>query len=105
MVHILPHWNWEGREGQNIPVLAYTNADEVELFLNGKSLGRKKHGQDTVVIPVGDNISKDHKYTTKYRWRGRCLMPPARSARWRIRQGNRWRSTSGAPLDPRHKSN
>ncbi|MCD6596600.1 MAG: DUF4982 domain-containing protein, partial [Bacteroidales bacterium] len=39
MVHLLPHWNWEGREGDLIDVLAYTNCDEVELFLNDKSLG------------------------------------------------------------------
>ena len=44
MVHVLPHWNWAGREGQMIPVMAYTNAEEVELFVNGKSLGRKKTG-------------------------------------------------------------
>ena len=42
MVHVLPHWNWEGMAGQGIPVMVYSNADEVELFLNGKSLGRKK---------------------------------------------------------------
>ena len=41
MVHILPHWNWAGWEGSPIPVWCYSNADEVELFLNGKSLGRK----------------------------------------------------------------
>ena len=41
-VHILPHWNWEGREGQCIPVYVYTDGDEAELFLNGRSLGRRK---------------------------------------------------------------
>lgn len=41
MVHILPHWNWAGKEGKSIPVWTYSNADEVELFLNGKSLGAK----------------------------------------------------------------
>ncbi len=40
-VHILPHWNWEGYEGQKIPVFVYTNGDGAELFLNGKSLGKK----------------------------------------------------------------
>ncbi|RQW04602.1 DUF4982 domain-containing protein, partial [candidate division KSB1 bacterium] len=40
-VHILPHWNWEGSEGKAIPVFVYTNGDEAELFLNGKSLGEK----------------------------------------------------------------
>jgi beta-galactosidase len=42
MVHILPHWNWPDRVGQVTPVFVYTSGDEVELFLNGKSLGRKK---------------------------------------------------------------
>jgi len=41
VLHIFPHWNWRGREGTEIPVKAYGNSDEVELFLNGASLGRK----------------------------------------------------------------
>ena len=44
MVHILPHWSWPDREGQVTPVHLYTSGDEAELFLNGKSLGRKKRG-------------------------------------------------------------
>jgi len=42
MVHLLPHWNWQGFEGQEIPVWCYSNCESVELFLNGKSLGQKK---------------------------------------------------------------
>jgi beta-galactosidase len=42
MIHIFPHWNWKGREGQFIPVICYTNCDAVELFLNGKSIGEKR---------------------------------------------------------------
>ena len=42
MVHILPHWTWPDRAGQVTPVHVYTSGDEAELFLNGKSLGRKK---------------------------------------------------------------
>jgi beta-galactosidase len=42
MVHILPHWNWQGFEGQEIPVWCYSNCESVELFLNGKSIGEKK---------------------------------------------------------------
>jgi beta-galactosidase len=38
-LHLLPHWNWEGKEGQEIEVWAYCNQDNVELFLNGTSLG------------------------------------------------------------------
>ena len=41
MIHLIPHWNWPGREGQIIPVLAFTNANYAELFLNGRSLGVK----------------------------------------------------------------
>jgi beta-galactosidase len=41
VLHLLPNWNWQGREGQIIPVLAYTNCDTVELFVNGKSYGIK----------------------------------------------------------------
>jgi len=41
VLHLFPHWNWPGREGQIIPVVAYTNCDTVELFVNGKSYGTK----------------------------------------------------------------
>ncbi len=41
MVHLLPHWNWPGQEGQDIDVRCFSNCDEVELFLNGQSLGRQ----------------------------------------------------------------
>lgn len=41
MLHVFPHWNWKGHEGEFLPVLCYTNCDTVELFLNGKSLGKK----------------------------------------------------------------
>ncbi len=42
MVHILPHWNWPDRTGQITPVHIFTSGDEAELFLNGRSLGKKK---------------------------------------------------------------
>lgn len=61
MAHILPHWNWAGREGQVTPVHVYTSGDEAELFLNGKSLGKKTKGQyeyrlrwDDVVYEPGE---------------------------------------------------
>lgn len=41
MVHILPHWNWEDKNGKNVPVFVYSSGDEVELFLNDRSLGKK----------------------------------------------------------------
>jgi len=41
VIHLLPHWNWKGLEGKEIPVWCFSNAESVELFLNGKSLGSK----------------------------------------------------------------
>jgi beta-galactosidase len=41
VLHIFPHWTWPGREGEPIDVRCFSNCDEVELFLNGTSLGRK----------------------------------------------------------------
>jgi beta-galactosidase len=41
LLHLFPHWNWEGKEGQNIPVWVHSNLDAVELFVNGKSQGKK----------------------------------------------------------------
>jgi beta-galactosidase len=78
MVHVLPHWNWAGHEGQPIPVMVYTNAGEVELFLNGQSLGRKKRFSEPVALPVGRNVAngvgrtdpdliKDGKFLSKWR--------------------------------------
>jgi beta-galactosidase len=44
MAHLLPHWTWPERAGEVTPVHVYTSGDEAELFLNGRSLGRKKKG-------------------------------------------------------------
>ena len=45
LAHILPHWNWPERIGEVTPVHVFTSGDEAELFLNGRSLGRKKKSQ------------------------------------------------------------
>ena len=42
-LHLLPHWNWKGREGEVTPVFCYTSYPEAELFVNGVSQGRKRH--------------------------------------------------------------
>lgn len=44
VAHILPHWNWPERQGKKTPVHVYTNGDEAELFLNGRSLGKRQIG-------------------------------------------------------------
>jgi beta-galactosidase len=48
MVHILPHWNWPGKEGSKIDIWCYTNCESAELILNGKSLGIKTFTTDTI---------------------------------------------------------
>jgi len=58
VLHLYPHWNWEGKAGETINVWAQTNADEVELFLNGKSQGKRtveknKHVEWEVVYEPG----------------------------------------------------
>jgi beta-galactosidase len=45
MAHLLPHWTWPERVGEVTPVHVFTSGDEAELFLNGRSLGRKKKGE------------------------------------------------------------
>ena len=48
-LHVLPHWNWEGREGEKVPVFVYTSYPSAELFINGKSYGKQsKHQGGTV---------------------------------------------------------
>ena len=58
IVHLLPHWNFRGREGEKIRVVAYTNCEELELYLNGKSLGKQQiekygHGEWQVEYEPG----------------------------------------------------
>jgi beta-galactosidase len=68
VLHLFPHWNWPGREGQVIPVLAYTSCNTVELFLNGRSLGEKRlefpaqgtsGGWNTYALPVVHATTND----------------------------------------------
>ena len=46
MLHLFPHWNWEGMEGKTIAVWVYSNLDKVELLHNGQSLGTKEMKKD-----------------------------------------------------------
>jgi len=46
-LHVLPHWNWEGREGETTPVFVYTNYNSAELFVNGKSMGIQEKNNST----------------------------------------------------------
>ena len=51
-LHVLPHWNWEGMEGEKVPVFVYTSWPEAELFVNGKSYGRQKKSANGYAVPV-----------------------------------------------------
>lgn len=46
-LHVLPHWNWEGREGETTPVFVYTSYNSAELFINGKSQGIRKKNNNS----------------------------------------------------------
>ena len=73
MVHLLPHWNWPERKGEITPVHVFTSGDEAELFLNGKSLGKKKKGQyeyrlrwDDIVYEPGELKAVAYKNGKKW---------------------------------------
>ncbi len=59
VVHLFPHWNWQGKEGQEIRVWCYSNCEEVELIVNGSSLGRKK-------MPRNSHLEWKVKYEPGY---------------------------------------
>ena len=59
VLHILPHWNLDGHEGEKISVWVYSNCDEVQLTVNGKNLGRKK-------MPVNGHLEWDAVYKPGY---------------------------------------
>jgi beta-galactosidase len=84
MAHILPHWTWPERVGQITPVHVFTSGDEGELFLNGKTLGRKKKGP----------------YEYRLRWEEVVYQPGALTA-VTYKNGRKWASaemrTAGEP--------
>lgn len=66
VLHLFPHWNWPGKENQEISVWVYSNCEEVELFLNGKSLGRKtmkrnSHLEWPVTYTPGTLLARGYK--------------------------------------------
>ncbi len=63
-IHLSPHWNWEGHEGESIPVILYTDGDEAELFLNGESLGRRKK-MDPDLAKTSQAMAEDFTYSVR----------------------------------------
>ncbi len=67
-LHILPHWNWEGREGEVTPIFVYTNYPSAELFINGRSQGRLyKDRSINVENSAGNDLAKELKRQRRYR--------------------------------------
>lgn len=67
-LHILPHWNWKGREGEVTPVFIYTNYPEAELFINGRSQGRRRKDTGVTIDNSADSVSAaDLKRQRRYR--------------------------------------
>ncbi len=69
-LHILPHWNWEGREGEVTPIFVYTNYPSAELFINGKSQGKRTKDMS---ITVENSADKDSETTFKRQQRYRLM--------------------------------
>lgn len=73
-LHILPHWNWEGHEGDTVPVFVYTDYPEAELFINGKSYGRQRKVTDA---PIAKGKIYDPEVLKRYRlmWMDAIYQP------------------------------
>ena len=68
-VHLLPHWTWKGREGEVTPVYCYTDYPTAELFLNGKSLGKRTKDKVAKINPKEGEISALNVSLDRYRLR------------------------------------
>lgn len=101
-IHLLPHWTWTGREGELTPVYCYTNYPSAELFVNGKSYGRKSKNNDVKIgkgrtTDVGDSLIDRYRI----RWNDvkyesgeiRVVVYDANG----IRRGETVQRTAGAP--------
>ena len=67
-LHVLPHWTWNGREGEVTPVFVYTNYPSAELFINGKSQGKRTKDTSVTIDGSKDEKSqKEFKRQSRYR--------------------------------------
>lgn len=104
MAHILPHWNWKERIDSIVPVNVYTSGDEAELFLNGKSLGRrsKKEGQDfrlvwdSVVYTPGE--LKVIAYKNYKQWATDIVKTTGEAAKLMLKSNRKEISNDGSDL-------
>lgn len=66
-LHVLPHWNWQGREGDTIPVFVYTNYPSAELFINGKSQGIRYKCQEKSFLDEKGRLQNASSRLERYR--------------------------------------
>ena len=71
-LHVLPHWNWEGREGSEVPVFVYTSYPEAELFINGVSQGRKRKTPTSKARGLQD---ENHESRYRLMWEDAIYQP------------------------------
>ncbi|MFJ1425259.1 DUF4982 domain-containing protein [Capnocytophaga canimorsus] len=69
-LHVLPHWNWEGREGQVTPIFVYTNYPSAEVFINGKSQGKRSKDLN---IPLDGSYTKEAQQSFERQKRYRLM--------------------------------
>lgn len=103
MVHILPHWNFPERVGQRTPVFVYTSGDEAELFLNGKSMGRKKKAPfeyrlrwDSIVYTPGE--LRAVAYKNGQRWAEKQVCTTGEAVRLKVEADKRTVKADGEDL-------
>ncbi len=99
MAHILPHWNWQGsREGKITPVFVYTSGDSAELFLNGKSLGKRKKKDGASL--TGKDLNGDMRERFRLTWMD-VRYEPGTLKVVAYKNGRKWAEdiveTTGAP--------
>ncbi len=66
-LHIFPHWTWPGKEGENVPVHIYTNYEEVELFVNGVSQGKRRHATAADVAGIYEKRAEKGVHLGRFR--------------------------------------
>lgn len=103
MAHILPHWNWENRIGEVTPIHVYTSGDSAELFINGKSLGKKTKGKyeyrlrwDDVVYQPGE--VKVIAYKNGRKWATDIVRTSGKATRIELDSDNKSMQADGRDL-------
>lgn len=71
-LHVLPHWNWKGHEGETVPVFVYTSCPEAELFINGVSQGRRRKQMTPKAMGIQE---EEHESRYRLMWHDAVYEP------------------------------